>query len=289
MTSQRNNVLVLGIDGMLGSTCYKVLSENNNFTVKGTSRTQSNQIYFDALGDSPRELRIEQYDYVLNCIGIIKQKFTTDLIHSEKEIWKVNYEYPLDLASACEESGTKMLQIATDCVFSGTRGLYVESDVHDATDLYGKSKSKGEIQSPAVLNLRTSIIGKELGSKYSLLNWFISQPKNASVQGFTNHYWNGVTTTYFAKVVEGVIAGQDFEPGTFHLVPNNSVTKSELLKLFKKKFSRDDISIVDSEHEESINRTLHTNYPGQNENFWKNAGCPQIPSIEEMVEQIENT
>jgi dTDP-4-dehydrorhamnose reductase len=281
------NVLVLGIDGMLGSQCFEMLSQKSDFLVTGTSRrSKSNQLLFDASKDSIDKLQIERYDYVVNCIGLIKQKFYGNEPVAETEIWKINSEFPSRLALTCELSSTRMIQIATDCVFSGSRGSYIESDIHDATDLYGLSKSKGEIQSSAVLNIRTSIIGRETTFAYSLMDWFLSQPHKSSVFGYMNHYWNGVTTTHFSKVIQGVISVGDFQPGTFHLVPFDTISKNDLLRLFGKKFSREDIHIIGVEDKRYTNRTLKTTHIGMNNQFWKNAGYPTAPTIEEMIEEI---
>ena len=82
------------------------------------------------------------------------------------------------------------LHISTDCVFSGKKGGYKESDPSDAEDLYGKSKFIGEVHDQKhVITLRTSIIGHELDSSHALVDWFLSQ--QGSVKGYTKAIFSG--------------------------------------------------------------------------------------------------
>lgn len=87
----------------------------------------------------------------------------------------MNSEFPHIISEIFPKS--KIFQIATDCVFSGTKGNYTEDDFHNATDIYGKTKSLGEVKNNNFFNLRTSIIGKELDGKFSLIEWFLNSKK----------------------------------------------------------------------------------------------------------------
>src|SRR5207244_6584362 len=104
----------------------------------------------------------------------------------------VNSLFPYALSDVAEAAGARVLQIATDCVFSGREGSYREDSPHDPLDVYGKTKSLGEVQAPHFLNLRCSIVGPEIRGFRSLLCWFLAQPRNARLRGFVNHWWNGV-------------------------------------------------------------------------------------------------
>jgi dTDP-4-dehydrorhamnose reductase len=70
--------------------------------------------------------------------------------------------------------------MSTDCVFTGSKGMYTEEDVTDAQDLYGVSKRLGEVDYPNAITLRTSIIGHELNGNRSLIDWFLSQEGTVS-------------------------------------------------------------------------------------------------------------
>lgn len=206
------------------------------------------------------------YDWVINCIGIIRP------LDVEQAI-RVNALFPYFLPP-------QTIQIATDCVYSGIKGNYVESDPHNATDVYGKTKSLGE--APHIKNLRCSIIGPELKNHRSLLDWFLAQNK---VQGYTNHLWNGITTYHFAKIVMGAIRERIELPRLQHIVPADTISKADLLKLFAKAFNHD-IPIKDTFASESIDRTLSTNNPELNLKLWQAAGYKEPPTIAEMVEEL---
>ena len=195
----------------------------------------------------------------------------------------VNGLFPHKLAAAAERCGAKVIQIATDCVFDGVAGNYVESDKHNATDVYGKTKSLGEVVSPNMLNLRCSIIGKELKGKTSLLEWFINQPKNATVNGFKNHLWNGVTTNVFAELCVGLIKNDGWFAGLQHVVPLDIMSKSDMLKVFAQTFDRADITINEIQAAEAIDRTISTKKIKENENIWNLAGYKKLPTVEEMI------
>jgi dTDP-4-dehydrorhamnose reductase len=192
------------------------------------------------------------------------------------------------LNSYSEFSGVPVIQIGTDCVFSGERGNYLETDLFEATDIYSQSKIDGEKNSPFTMIIRTSIIGKEIGRNNSLLNWVLSQEKNAELNGYTNHFWNGLTTLHFSNLVKGIIKSNNFRAGTFHVLPSDQVSKYELLRIISEKFNRMDLNIVKFETLNPINRSLGTVNSSFNQQLWAQAGYDIIPSIEEMVSEYSN-
>jgi dTDP-4-dehydrorhamnose reductase len=180
---------------------------------------------------------------------------------------------------------TKVLQIATDCVYSGKEGGYTENSPHDPLDVYGKTKSLGEVASEQFFHIRASIIGPEYGRSTSLLEWFLSQPKNAEVNGYTDHLWIGLTTHHFALLAKAIVlAGGDFS-GTQHVIPANIVTKAELLESFAQVYNRNDIKINPIVSKFRIDRTLKTQDISRSNNLWKLAGYDKPLTIQEMIEQ----
>lgn len=179
-----------------------------------------------------------------------------------------------------------MLQIATDCVYSGKTGGYVEEDSHDCTDVYGKTKSLGECRTENVSHLRCSIIGPELSGRSSLLEWFRGQEEGASVTGFTDHQWNGITTLHFAKLCCGVIAHGLSVEHMQHVVPSGSVSKADLLLEFARCFERGDVRVEKASSPGAVNRTLSTSRPETNDRLWKCAGYAQPPSVPRMIEEL---
>ena len=115
----------------------------------------------------------------------------------------MNALLPHRLARLCELVGAKLIHVSTDCVFSGARGNYGETDPSDAADLYGRSKLLGEVDYPHAITLRTSIIGHELASAHGLVGWFLSQ--QGSVRGYTRALFSGLPTIELAHVIRDVV------------------------------------------------------------------------------------
>lgn len=281
-------VLLLGSSGMLGSSFRKLSTNFPNIELITVSRGKDNPNFrIASLEQIPALMQEIKPTFTVNCIGIIKPHIRIDDPASIKMTFEANSCLPFSLAAESSKYGGKVIQIATDCVFDGKLGFYDEDFKHNANDLYGKSKSMGEPIYEHFLNLRCSIIGFETYSKNSLLNWFLSHEPNSVVPGFTNHFWNGVTTDVFAEIVYGLILSDKWVSGAYHLVPADSVSKFELLNFFRSHFSRFDISIQPQESVESINRTLKTKHKNMNQFFWKNSRFGNnIPSIENLVSTL---
>ncbi len=224
--------------------------------------------------------------WVINNIGIIKPYIHDDNPEEVERAIVVNALFPYRLAQAAALNGAKVLQIATDCVYSGAKGQYVESDLHDALDAYGKTKSLGETNLSHVHHLRCSIIGPEPKAFVSLLEWFRRQPQNAVMNGYTNHHWNGVTTFHFAKICRGIITTNMTLPHLQHVVPTGTISKAELLEIFAKEYQRRDITINPVEAKTVINRTLATENETLNRALWVAAGYNEPPSIPQMVKEL---
>jgi dTDP-4-dehydrorhamnose reductase len=280
------NILILGGTGMLG---HAVFDEFRGFegTVKFTSRTGSG-IPFDVLTDPVKSLmsHISAGDYIVNCLGITKPHIDDENEEDVARATKVNSLFPAELASFAELVDVKIIQIATDCVFSGRKGHYVETDIHDAEDVYGKTKSQGEVLSPKVMHIRVSTIGREIARSTLLLEWVLAHPQGATVSGYTDHFWNGVTTNHFAKVARGIIESDGFESGLSHLVPANELSKADLVRKIATAFGRSDLKVKDTDSGKPINRTLSTINPEFNKRLWVEAGYPEIPTIEQLIAEI---
>ncbi len=276
-------VAILGTTGMLGHEVAKVISSSIE-DVLCIDRSM-----LDAEHCQPDELRrlLAGFDWVINCIGIIKPYIHNNNSFEVKRAVMVNAVFPHILAQSVEK-GTKIIQIATDCVFSGKKGMYTESSEHDAIDIYGKTKSLGEVQQNGFINLRCSIIGREIKNKLSLLEWFLNQPKNSKVNGFLNHLWNGITTLAFAKICLGIIRNNTSDIATQHVVPANVLSKSKMLEVFGELFGRRDILVKSVHTAESINRTLSTLNPQTNSVLWRCAGYGTAPTLEELIKELSH-
>lgn len=241
---------------------------------------------FDAERDSIETLKVKEFDYIINCIGLIKSAIMSQEEKSVRSAVKVNTNLPFALAGLANETGAKVIQIATDCVFSGDKGSYSETDPHDAEDVYGKTKSLGEVPSKHMMHIRASIIGKENRGHTSLYDWVRFQPLNAEVTGYTDHVWNGVTSNHFARITRSIVENDLFSAGVNHLLPSDVVTKFELIQEIALHESRTDIKIIEGQSGHAIDRSLSTTNPSFSETLWKSIGFETPPNIKALIGQI---
>lgn len=249
-------LLILGASGMLGHTLFRYFALSNRYDVIGSVRKKTGVIKLNYSGGSLLEnfnaLEIKEAQLVIkglapniiiNCIGIIKQiPSAGDALMNIR----INSIWPRQLAFIAEDVGARLIHFSTDCVFSGTRGLYTEQDMPDAEDLYGLSKYAGEVAGSKVLTLRTSIIGHEINGNTSLLEWFLSQRE--SVMGFKKAIFSGLTTYEVAKFLDQFILPDKEINGMYHL-SSHPINKYDLLNLIKDKYK---LNIEIKENQEVI-------------------------------------
>lgn len=292
----RPKVVILGCTGMLGAVTLDWFAGTDKFDIIATHRGGETPTGYPGIefrsfdAETPDvaviETAIEGAKWVINAIGIIKPYIHDDNAAEVERAIRVNALFPQLLAQAAHQTGAKVIQIATDCVYSGQQGKYKETDLHDALDVYGKTKSLGEAYYDNCLHLRCSIIGPELKGHLSLLDWFLGQDQGAKLNGFTNHSWNGVTTLTFARIADGIIEQNIKFDHLQHVVPGNLITKADLLKAFARDFKRPDIVITPMEAPKVIDRTLATENNDLNTKLWLAAGYETAPTIEDMISEL---
>ena len=234
-------VLVIGGSGMLGHKLVQILS--GKFDLWTTLRFDFSRYKSFGIFDERKTVcgvDIENFTMVekvvadlkpaviINAVGIIKQ------LPSAKNVIKtlnVNSIFPHQLGEISNQIKARLITISTDCVFNGKKGNYAETDVSDAEDLYGKSKYLGEVTSENCLTLRTSIIGRELNTEHSLVEWFLRN-NGKSVKGYTKAIYTGFPTLTIAGIIGDLIENQPQLQGLYH-VSSEPISKYELLKLVK--------------------------------------------------------
>lgn len=232
-------VLIVGAAGMLGSAALRVFSASEGFEVTGTVRggrpagvrdTQTLRVVTGVdVMDQDRLLRLMHEvrpQVVINCVGVVKQlSAAKDPLVSIS----LNALFPHRLAELCGVAGARLVHISTDCVFDGRKGNYTESDPSDAEDLYGKSKFLGEVDYPHAVTLRTSIIGHEVSTAHSLIDWFLSQP-GPSVKGYRKAVFTGLPTVELASVIRDVVIPDPSLRGVWHVAAER-INKYDLLNV----------------------------------------------------------
>jgi len=276
------SILVLGAEGMLGHKVFQELTNRfpgTKCTIFGSlsdpfyraiplfrPETTIERVNAMDLPSLRQLLEKEKPEYLINCIGIVKQRDEGKMAIPSITI---NSLLPHLLAEWAMSWGGRLIHFSTDCVFSGKKGNYSEDDPSDAEDLYGKSKYLGEVAEAAnALTLRTSIIGRELSHFQSLLEWFLAQ-KGGKVKGYNNVIYSGVTTNHIADLVGKIISDQ---PGLFGLyqVTASSITKHDLLVRIRDAYKLDiEIVPVDSEiSDRSMNGSRFRKVTGYKEPSW---------------------
>jgi dTDP-4-dehydrorhamnose reductase len=295
------SVLILGSTGMLGWTVLDTFCNYENFKVFATFRDKKSIkllqkkigkkkikkvkfLRFDVLRSSDTQLKkiTRNISSIVNCIGIIKPHIDEINKRSENALM-VNSVFPHKLSKISSSKNIKIYQIATDCVYSGKKGNYTEESIHDVTDIYGRTKSLGEVKFKNFYNLRCSIIGPEIKEFSSLFEWFKSQKINATINGFTNHLWNGLTTKVYAELLVGIIKNNIILPNSIHIVPKDQITKYNLLIQFSKILRMNHINLVKTNSKYKINRTLNTIIKNKNLEIWQASKFKKILTMEEIL------
>lgn len=256
-------VLILGGNGMLGHKLFQ--SWKGKFDVWATVRN------FNSFTDGSELLDVDKIvegvdcekfitiekavekirpDVIINAIGIIKQ------ISTAKNVVKtlmVNSIFPHQLENFTTSNQIRLINISTDCVFAGNKGNYKEDDISDAIDLYGKSKNFGEVlTADNCLTIRTSIIGRELLTKHSLVEWFLDQ-KGKKIKGYRNAIFSGFPTIIFADIIADLISNQSKLRGLYH-ISSQPISKFDLLMLLKKAYQFE--IEIEPDEELNIDRSL---------------------------------
>jgi dTDP-4-dehydrorhamnose reductase len=237
-------ILILGGSGMLGHKLAQKWDERFDVwtTVKSNFEDYEMPGIFESkkiIGNVDAEnietvekaFEIVKPEVVFNAVGIIKQ------LESSKNVIKtlsINSIFPHRLAELADKFDSRLINISTDCVFDGKKGNYIEEDIPDATDLYGKSKNLGEVTAGNCLTLRTSIIGRELRTSHSLVEWFLSN-RGSRVKGYSKAIYSGFPTIVLADIIADLIENHKDLRGLYH-VSAEAINKFELLALINEAY-----------------------------------------------------
>jgi dTDP-4-dehydrorhamnose reductase len=247
-------LFIFGSNGMLGNYVKSYLSRHYETCDLTRHDYDLSQLTINSLEELLQIKTLEKHDVIINCAGVIPQACKQRSLNS-KLYFTINSLFPVILSQLCDKYGAKMIHITTDCVFSGKDGLYNELSEHDETNDYGMSKSLGELCNATII--RTSIIGEELTNKRSLLEW-VKSNKGKEINGFTNHFWNGVTCLELSKIIYKMINQNLYWSGVRHIFSPKSVSKYELVLMINEVYNLD-INITPFETEK-VDKTITTVY-----------------------------
>jgi dTDP-4-dehydrorhamnose reductase len=258
-------VVVLGAGGMLGSAMMRILTESESLEVSGTVRSEASKARFPSeiagrvmVAEDVRDHVVLtklfseiRPDAIINCVSPSRESLTSG---DPLAIIPICALFPHQLARLSREFGVRLVHISTDGVFSGGKGGYSEDDTPDATEVYGVSKSLGEVRDPHTITLRTSLIGHELATSHGLLEWFLSQKGRCKC--FSRAVFSGLPTVVVAQIVRDVVLPRPELSGVYH-VAAKPITKCELLRLIARTYGKE-IEIVPDDGP-VIDRSLNAN------------------------------
>ena len=258
-------VCVLGAGGLLGHMLIRVLGET--IDVYGTTRELRSissplarflpqdkwidNVDASKLDSINKVFGTTNFDTVINCIGLIKQRNAQT---TEYEMMLINAEFPHRLAQVANQQGAQVIHISTDCVFSGETGNYVETDIPDPVDTYGKSKLLGELNDSRNLTLRTSHIGRELTIRKSFIEWLLSQ-KGGDVEGYGHAIYSGLTSQELARLIRELLTANKGLTGMFH-VSSQPISKLDIINKLNELLNLE-INVT-SDSKVQINRSLNS-------------------------------
>ena len=251
-------IFIFGSNGMLGNYIKSYLSKSHEITCITRTDYDLNNISFISLTDFLESKNIQKDDIIINCAGVIPQASKQRELNI-RNYFTINSLFPVILSAICDKYEAKMIHITTDCVFLGKDGNYNEKSIHDEINDYGISKSLGELCKATII--RTSIIGEEINNKRSLLEWVRSNNEK-EINGYINHYWNGVTCLELSKIIHKIINEKLYWMGVRHIFSPRNVSKYELVSMINESYNLN-IKIIPWETEK-IDKTLTTIYETNN-------------------------
>jgi dTDP-4-dehydrorhamnose reductase len=257
-------IYILGINGMLGSQLFFEFNNTFKYNIRGSTRKKSIKVFnkfknidynVSAYNLKKIKQKIKKFrpDYVINCIGFVKQRIN----HLTKfsDVLYINSIFPKKILEITKSLKIKLVHFSSDCVFDGKKGYYDEKSIPNARDLYGFSKYLGEVNCKDALEFRTSIIGHEINSRQGILEWFLSQKKNC--KGFKNSFFSGLSTHEIFNFLNNYLFKNSYKNiyGLYNLSANK-ISKYDLLNkinnIYKKNIH------IQKKYDYKINRTLNS-------------------------------
>ena len=272
-------LLILGSNGLLGNTLTKYFFEKNNYETFGFLRDTAKLKFFKRkyinrliiiqdilnINDLSSKIKVLRPNVIINCIGQTNKIRGQNLNNLENYI-NINSLFPFRLKAVCDEIQSRLIHFSSDCVFSGEKGFYSERDNPDPTDVYGKSKLLGELDSENIITIRKSVIGHELDSKKGLLEWFLNQ--EGYVEGYKEAIFSGLTVLELARIIDMYILPNKNIKGIIHLSAE-PISKYDLLKIIANQYNK--IINIKPNKEIKIDRSLNSQY------FKKVTGYKSVP------------
>lgn len=239
-------IVLFGATGMLGRYVLRILNETYEVICVLRDEYDIENDPWVKLEDTLTN-KLQKNDVIINCAGIIPQKYKDD---NYRTYIRVNTLFPHKLNEISKNNSYKFIHVTTDCVYDGSKGNYCVTDDHTAKNIYGVSKSLGEPGEATLI--RSSIVGEELVGKKSLIEW-VKSNKNGKLNGYTNHYWNGITCLELAKIIKDIIDTNSFWQGVKNIASPEIVTKYQLCNYINEIYN---LNINIEKYDDSVSKNM---------------------------------
>lgn len=279
-------ILVLGSTGMVGASVTKQLRQVKNVNVETASRgSDIPEVLFQHLTDLYEHIGSSKYDYVVNCIGLVRKSNLAEI----KDFEYVNGTFPKELAKSLifHQPNSRLIHVGSDGVFSANDQPKKEETKPNSDDIYGKSKAEGDFLPENSLVIRAAITGGSKGNSYSLVNRIKNNTDLESLILFPNHTWNGISVNSFSRAIVGIILNSVSTSGIRHLIPSDIINKQQLVEILFNIYGKRLDQYVCAVDLSEKHLELETSFPNWVSDIWKMSGYTKTPSIFESLSELK--
>ena len=212
---EKTKILVTGANGQLGRELQAIAPAFPQFDFLFFDRAALSIADPDAINTF---FTRERPAYCINCAAYT----AVDKAESEKEsAFLINADAVGYLASACRNTGARLIHISTDYVFDGLSETPLkEGDPTNPINTYGASKLEGERQAlqhypEGTLIIRTSWVYSEFGNNFvrTMIRLMKERP---SINVVSDQVGSPTYAADLASAILHILTAPSFVPGLYH-------------------------------------------------------------------------
>lgn len=279
-------ILVLGSTGMVGASVTKQLRQAKNVKVETASRGSDRpEVLFQHLNDLYEHIGSSKYDYVVNCIGLVRNSNLAET----KDFERINGIFPQEFAKCLNfhQPNSRLIHVGSDGVFSANVQPKKEETKPNSGDIYGKSKAEGDFLPENSLVIRAAITGESNGNSHSLVNRIKNNMDLESLILYPNHTWNGISVNSFSRAIVGIILNSVSTSGIRHLIPSDIINKQQLVEILFNIYGKRLDQYLNSVDLSEKHLELETSFPNWVSDIWKMSGYIKTPSVFESLSELK--
>ncbi len=227
-------VLITGASGFIGSKLGLRLASNHN--ILGVFHQSRNPLPFPSqCTDLTDERSVAELIRSFRPDVIVHSAALSRVLQCERDptdARTINVDATGRLARWAERVRAKLIFLSSDQVFSGRKGLYIESDAPDPINCYGRTKLEAEQlvleSSSGNLVIRSnSVVGPSAGRGESFTDWVLSGLRSGShVNLFRDQYRSPIHIRVMLDVLEAACVHN--VSGLLHVGGPQRMSRTEL-------------------------------------------------------------